>query len=397
VHAVRNTALGLIDSIIRDLTATQQARHDASLQMREFALEIGPTILDRHIRAFKQAQEDCLINVQVEALSSGSDKAKVDKVNVTSSSPRPSRSILDQRYHFHAPHPGIVASSVHPSQSEKIGFTKIQAEHPADSEHFERPVTPQGIDESLADALSSSITGLPGRAASRDPPVSDQRSGEHPHHDNALRYEPSPQYLSALVDRILKNHLPPNDYASTTERAMITEIIANTILRNILRKCSEPWFLWRIGLNLMGTTENGKAPGEHVMSEKGDVLTGTSTTDDITVVRGKQLSSEESSVLGLTPFYGNILLQVPSMIANAGWRCLSIASKLLRQRFYPDSETETPSSPQIQPPCNAKKYVLEPWLDVLMALTSSGDSYGKQELWSVIKMTYTLSSTTADT
>ncbi|KAJ9097619.1 hypothetical protein QFC21_004655 [Naganishia friedmannii] len=396
VHAVRNTALGLIDSIINDLTATQQAREDAVSRIRELALEAGPTILDRHITAFKRAQEDCLVDRQVQALSNGSEQFMDGKVDSDKSPPPTSTTVLAQRYHHHAPHPGIVASSLNPSQTRKPGILETQSAHPADAQLLERPVTPQGIDESLADALSSSITGLPGRTALLEPPGSNQQSDEYPRHGTSLLYEPSPAYLSALIDRILKAHLPPNDYASTAERAMITEIIANTILGNILRKCSEPWFLWRIGLSWMEAAEEENFPGKEGMLEKGGLVGEKLVTSDRTAVFEKQPLNKESNILGLTPFYVDIISRLSSMFANAGWRCLTIASKWLQQRIYSDPETETSSSPPTPPPCKPNKHILEPWLDVLTSLTSAGSSYGKQELCNVTRMAYTIGANTAD-
>ncbi|KAJ9123961.1 hypothetical protein QFC22_000752 [Naganishia vaughanmartiniae] len=392
VHAVRNTALGLVDSIIHDLTVTQQTRDDAVSRMRQLALETGPTILECHIKAIKQAHEDCLIDVQVEALNGSGEN-----IDVNRPSTRPSRNILAQRYHYLAPHPGIAASANNPSQAQKPSTADTEPAHPADTEHLKRPVTPQGIDESLADALSSSITGVPGRAVSRDPPVSNYRSEEHPRRVNALPYEPSPEYFAALVDRILRGYLPPKDYTSTTERAMITEIIANTILGNILRKCSEPWFLWRIGLSLMEAAEEGDTIKKEARSEKDNGVTRALVTKDDTVARGTQSSARDRNIFGLTPFYASILSQLPSVIAKASWRWLRIASGWLQQYFFPEPNPPATSlASPVHPLCSPSKHILEPWLEVMMALTSAGSSYGKQELWSLSKIAYTLSSNTAD-
>ena len=50
-------------------------------------------------------------------------------------------------------------------------------------------------------------------------------------------------YVRALVDNILHEVLPPEDYTAETERAVVTEVIVGIILAGVLNKVSQPWFI----------------------------------------------------------------------------------------------------------------------------------------------------------
>ncbi|KAJ9105150.1 hypothetical protein QFC19_003608 [Naganishia cerealis] len=383
----------LIDSVIHDLDSTQQARDEASDRMREFFFETGPTIVERHIQAFHQAEKDCLVSLQVRTSVEGYQQG-VEQNNDRNGLPSHLvQSILAQRYHLYAPHPGIVPSTISPPPTQNPGITDKK---PAGSEQLDRPVTPQGIDESLADALSSSITGLPGQPLSRDQRISRTRSAEQSHDIASTVYELSPRYLSALVDRILKAHLPPRDYASATERVMITEIVANTVLGNVLRKCSEPWFLWRIGLSLLTEAEDKEFPTSDALSEKVDESSETFTNGVISATPPNQ-SPNQTNTFTSALFYLDIISCISLICIRTSCRWLAFASGCLTRRFSGTANpSSTPSSAENQQPSETSKYILEPWLDAMMALTSSESSYGKQELWSLTRIAYTIGSNTAD-
>lgn len=50
-------------------------------------------------------------------------------------------------------------------------------------------------------------------------------------------------YLRALVDNLLRLLLPPEDYRAETERAIVREIIVNTIFGSVFTRVAQPWFL----------------------------------------------------------------------------------------------------------------------------------------------------------
>lgn len=64
-------------------------------------------------------------------------------------------------------------------------------------------------------------------------------------------YQISPHYLACSVDSLLRAHLPPQDYKSSLERSLVTEIIANAVLGNVLKKISYEWFWWRLGISFL--------------------------------------------------------------------------------------------------------------------------------------------------
>ncbi|KAK4685031.1 hypothetical protein P7C73_g5129, partial [Tremellales sp. Uapishka_1] len=67
-----------------------------------------------------------------------------------------------------------------------------------------------------------------------------------------------PLYLGALVDALLKSHLPAKDYAASCEKLMIREVVARSILASVGRRLSQNWFWWQILLRVMG--EPGAPP-----------------------------------------------------------------------------------------------------------------------------------------
>jgi hypothetical protein len=119
---------------------------------------------------------------------------------------------------------------------------------------------PSDIDRFLVEAMSSSLHG----DASLDnrhhhPPY--QPSTPEPHTPQSstpraprppVDWQVSNPYLSTLCDRLLKHHLPPRDYASPTERAILVEIIASGVLSNVIQKLSQGWMLTRIALTILG-------------------------------------------------------------------------------------------------------------------------------------------------
>lgn len=266
--------------------------------------------------------------------------------------------LLAQRYHLYAPHPGIKATSSPDASPTPETVTKM-----------ERPTTPQGIDESLADALSSSITGLPPR-----PPTGSLSAdtSTNSHTSQAEPYTVSPQYLSYLVDRILESHLPKEDYASSAERTMITEVLGNAVLGNVLRKCSEPWFIWRIGLGLLREDDV-----EKTVDNAGAAIVSDPPTSP---TRGTDTTSSAWSYL-------SFLGQLPGIIVSA-YLYLSLAlSSYLSGTPQADSET-TLSSRQT--------YLLEPWIEASMALVSVDSTFATREIWTMIKMMYIATSTRVD-
>ncbi|KAF9779774.1 PXA domain-containing protein [Thelephora terrestris] len=61
-------------------------------------------------------------------------------------------------------------------------------------------------------------------------------------------------YLRQSVDFVLKACLPPEDYDPDTERYVIREIILK-VLKDIIPRVSQPWFIHRLALDLLGSSE----------------------------------------------------------------------------------------------------------------------------------------------
>ncbi|EMD41693.1 hypothetical protein CERSUDRAFT_43043 [Gelatoporia subvermispora B] len=66
-------------------------------------------------------------------------------------------------------------------------------------------------------------------------------------------------YMRQAVDCILKACLPSEDYEPETERYIVREIIVK-ILRDVIPKITQPWFIHKIMLDLMDSEGEDKPP-----------------------------------------------------------------------------------------------------------------------------------------
>jgi hypothetical protein len=73
-------------------------------------------------------------------------------------------------------------------------------------------------------------------------------------------YEISPVYLQQLVTALMKLYLPPEDFASDTERIVVREIVSNVVLGAIFKRISHGWFWWKVALALLGEPEESIMP-----------------------------------------------------------------------------------------------------------------------------------------
>jgi hypothetical protein len=64
------------------------------------------------------------------------------------------------------------------------------------------------------------------------------------------------EYVRQIVDHILKSCLPPEDYEPESERFIIREVVLKVILKDILPKITQPWFVLRVILDLLGPPED---------------------------------------------------------------------------------------------------------------------------------------------
>lgn len=55
-----------------------------------------------------------------------------------------------------------------------------------------------------------------------------------------------PVYLRALTDHLLKLVLPPEDYRSLAERAIVREILVGVVFRTVFERVAQPWFLYAL-------------------------------------------------------------------------------------------------------------------------------------------------------
>ncbi|KAF8167887.1 PXA domain-containing protein [Crassisporium funariophilum] len=61
-----------------------------------------------------------------------------------------------------------------------------------------------------------------------------------------------PEYYRQIIDHVLKACLPPEDFEPESERIMIREIIVKVLLNDVLPKITQPWFIHKSILDLLG-------------------------------------------------------------------------------------------------------------------------------------------------
>ncbi|BGO93573.1 hypothetical protein NBRC10512_000693 [Rhodotorula toruloides] len=73
-------------------------------------------------------------------------------------------------------------------------------------------------------------------------------------------------YLRALVDRLLKLLLPPEDYRSDTERAIVREIIVAVVFGTVFNRVAQPWFIHGLIAKQLEAREAERAVMEKALS-----------------------------------------------------------------------------------------------------------------------------------
>ncbi|KDR85209.1 hypothetical protein GALMADRAFT_53222 [Galerina marginata CBS 339.88] len=80
------------------------------------------------------------------------------------------------------------------------------------------------------------------------------------------------EYYRQIVDHILKACLPPEDYEPEAERLIIREVIVKVLIDDVIPKITQPWFINRTILDLVGS------PEEHTYITQPAMPTPTTST-----------------------------------------------------------------------------------------------------------------------
>ncbi|TFY59508.1 hypothetical protein EVJ58_g5731 [Rhodofomes roseus] len=82
-------------------------------------------------------------------------------------------------------------------------------------------------------------------------------------------------YVRQAVDHILKACLPPEDYDSEAERYIVREIILSVVLKSVIPRVTQPWFIHKIMLDQLGAERDKDKsvepprPGHHASAPDG--------------------------------------------------------------------------------------------------------------------------------
>lgn len=75
------------------------------------------------------------------------------------------------------------------------------------------------------------------------PPPPPQTPTSSPKASPPIEARVDPTYLRALMDHLLRLLLPPEDYRSTTERAIIREVLVGVVFGTVFDRVAQPWFV----------------------------------------------------------------------------------------------------------------------------------------------------------
>ncbi|KAF9229677.1 hypothetical protein BS17DRAFT_771779 [Gyrodon lividus] len=64
------------------------------------------------------------------------------------------------------------------------------------------------------------------------------------------------EYFRQAFDHVLKACLPPDDYAPDAERFVVREIILKVVLKDVIPRVTQPWFLQKTVLDLLGPSSD---------------------------------------------------------------------------------------------------------------------------------------------
>jgi hypothetical protein len=210
-----------------------------------------PYFLERHLESWNRTERDVL---EMATVSEGFDTRQI--------SPAVDIQAVSHRYNLLRPHLGIQRSM----KPEDSAPSPPQTTLPA-------TIAPsQSLDMSLNEAMSSSMASMTVRSApttlfpmttnqgrsSPRPMIGETRSNASP----KATWQTDPHYLTTLSRRLLSYHLPAKDYASTTERAIVVEILASAILANTIKKLSQGWMLTKLFLAIIGEPELNIHPAQ---------------------------------------------------------------------------------------------------------------------------------------
>lgn len=391
-NAIRDTTLASLESIISDWTETQERRNDSQDSLRELIFTTAPTIFERHVKAYQRAKED-VATLQRDGMTTQIDERSSDASQMEAQ-PDLSRSIfaLAQRYQLYAPHPGMrVITRPLTDTEDSAPMTPM---HTGEVE-IRRPTKVRAIDESLADALSSSITALPpptirGGFAGVASSTRDQMDRETDCYEFSYSqsYEPSPEYLSNLANHFLRRHLPPQDYASRAERTMVNEVLGNAVLGDLLRKCSEPSFMWRLGLSLI---ENEPVTGDRhsrFAPECNEALKQATQPPPPVGIS----TTLPNPTITLVARYFDLFIRVLRVITAT---CVYVTATFVTT-FLQASQADLQSASAKSNGKGRAAYRFEPWIEASIAWVSAGSTFATRELWMIGKMGYIACSRTID-
>ncbi|PPQ67374.1 hypothetical protein CVT25_005953 [Psilocybe cyanescens] len=105
------------------------------------------------------------------------------------------------------------------------------------------------------------------------------------------------EYYRQIVDQILKACLPPEEYEPESERLIIREVIVKVLIDDVIPKITQPWFINRTILDLMGP------PEEPIYVSQPPVPPSTSTSHTFIVIALSLLQSFSGMCLALIHTY----------------------------------------------------------------------------------------------
>ncbi|KAK1223766.1 hypothetical protein PQX77_013289, partial [Marasmius sp. AFHP31] len=120
------------------------------------------------------------------------------------------------------------------------------------------------------------------------------------------------EYIRQVIDHILRVSLPEEDYEPEAERFIVREIVVKIVAEDVLPKVTQPWFVYKIILDLIDDKGSNNPPSSTQVAQTRSETTGSNDSD------ASKSSSSSSGPLS------SLLILLLSTIQTISGACLAL-------------------------------------------------------------------------
>ncbi|KAF9270429.1 hypothetical protein L218DRAFT_1071863 [Marasmius fiardii PR-910] len=120
------------------------------------------------------------------------------------------------------------------------------------------------------------------------------------------------EYIRQIIDHALRDCLPDDDHGPESERFIVREIVVKIVVEDVLPKVTQPWFIYKVILDLLDEQDSGNSP---------------SSAAQVTQSRGGTKDASDSSNTPHSPSgspFSSLLILFLSTIQSISGACLAL-------------------------------------------------------------------------